>query len=61
MDHKYTLHTEINADQTITQTLVSQQETLARWVCDTLDDSIRQALIEMGWTPPPNDKQIGDK
>jgi hypothetical protein len=27
---------------------------LSRWVVQTRDESVRQALIKLGWTPPPD-------
>ena len=50
---EYTLNTKITEDQKIIQTLVRDQvETLARWVCDTRERTVRDALISLGWTPP---------
>ena len=50
---KVTLDTEITEDQKIIQTLFKDQvETLSKWVYDTREQSIRDALIKLGWTPP---------
>jgi hypothetical protein len=51
MDFKLT--TKILEYGKIEQSLIKNQtETLARWVADTRDKAIRDALISLGWTPP---------
>jgi len=34
-------------------------EVLSRWVFDTRDIAFRDALIKLGWTPPPDEKSKG--
>ena len=40
----------------IIQELYSKQESfeqrLTQWICDTREQGVRDALIDMGWTPP---------
>lgn len=33
-------------------------ESLAKWVMDTRDQAIREALIKLGWTPPPDNHKL---
>jgi hypothetical protein len=55
---KYQLTTEVAPDGVITQTLELEREGimehLSRWVVRAQDEGIRQALIQLGWTPPPD-------
>lgn len=40
-------------EQKIHQVLMdNQKEVLLRWVCDTREKRIKEALIKLGWTPP---------
>jgi len=51
---KYELLTEVTATGLITQSLIKEEtENISRWVCDTREVAIRSALVELGWTPPP--------
>ena len=47
-------------DEVIFQELYSKQndqmERISQWVCNTREQGTRDALIEMGWTPP-NEKK----
>lgn len=50
---EYKLFTDVSADGLITQRLIYDKvKELSRWVCNTQEDSIIQALISLGWTPP---------
>jgi hypothetical protein len=52
---EYELKTDVSANGIITQRLICDQvQELSRWVCDTREDAIKQALISLGWTPPNN-------
>jgi len=49
----YQILTDVSIDGIITQKLIfNKVEELARWVCDTREDAIIQALISLGWRPP---------
>lgn len=58
-NNKYDLKTFIIQDIIIKQELygtcsiTDKVERLTTWICDTRDKTIKDALIEMGWTPPP--------
>ena len=49
------LKTSCDNDRII-QELYSKQEgveqRLTQWICDTREKAVRDALIELGWTPP---------
>ena len=49
---KYTLVTEFKEGQILQTLLDSQTNRLMNWVCDLREQGIREALIELGWTPP---------
>jgi hypothetical protein len=50
---EYKLKTEVSIDGRITQKLIRDQtQELSRWVCDTRDESIKKALLSLGWRPP---------
>lgn len=49
---EYKLNMQVKIDGTITQELHNAQAVLARWVMDTREEQVRQALIALGWTPP---------
>jgi hypothetical protein len=50
---EYTLKTDIFEGGIIKQSLVHDQSAvLCQWVCDTKEESIRNALIKLGWAPP---------
>ena len=36
----------------LTQEVEDRRNTIMQWVMDTREDQTRQALIELGWTPP---------
>ncbi len=48
---RYDLKTDFG-EGIIEQQLVSGTEVLMRWVANTREESIRKALIGLGWTPP---------
>lgn len=49
----YTLKTLVNREtESIMCELVKNQETVSKWVMDTREQLIREALIRLGWTPP---------
>lgn len=49
----YELKTETTKEGLIIQTLLEDKvKTLTRWVCSTREVAIKDALIELGWTPP---------
>jgi len=40
-------------DHIILQSLIDDQKNvISRWVLDTREQGIREALIKLGWTPP---------
>lgn len=47
------LHTEIREDAVICQKMSDAERDINLWVMDTRQKGIRDALIQMGWTPPP--------
>jgi len=54
---KYKLETSVSGDGVISQSLLSSDiqdhiNEVTRWVCDTREATIKQALINLGWTPP---------
>ena len=52
MSLKYIVETSIQ-DSTIIQTLIQDDtKLLMRWVGDTREQDIKDALIKLGWTPP---------
>jgi len=59
MAGRFTLQTTCE-DGIISQELQSIQEghveRITKWVCDTKEQGIKDALIKMGWTPPKGDK-----
>ena len=50
-------------DEVIFQELHSQQgnkiERIVQWISDTRDEKLKDMLIEMGWTPPADNKKEG--
>lgn len=56
----YQLDSKIDlASEVIRLELKSQTETLSRWVVNTRDESVRNSLVRMGWTPPEKKDQLG--
>lgn len=54
MNEKFELKlTAVVADEKIHLTLQKTQNEISRWVIDTREQAIREALIRLGWTPPP--------
>lgn len=52
----YSLDVALNyGDGTIDVQLRKACEVLSRWVFNTREQALRDALIKLGWTPPPND------
>ena len=53
---KYKISTEIFKNGIIEQKLQTEEdghfETLKRWIMDTKETCIREALVRLGWTPP---------
>lgn len=50
---KYDILSSVTVDGTITQVLVRNlTEELCAWICDTREQSIKEALVQLGWTPP---------
>lgn len=53
---KFVVTTAPKPDGTIIQTLNQEVDgithQLQRWIVNTMDEGIRNALIDMGWTPP---------
>jgi hypothetical protein len=35
-----------------------QHRTLASWVVDTREQQVREALIQLGWTPPKEEPHV---
>lgn len=42
------------------ETLDAQARRLSSWVVNTRDSLVRQALIDLGWTPPAHEKDLPD-
>lgn len=40
------------------ETLDQHAQRLSSWVVNTRDKLVRRALIDMGWTPPPDEKDL---
>ncbi len=49
---KYELKTHVYKDGEIEQLLHEGNTQLARWVIETREAGIKQALIALGWKPP---------
>ena len=49
---KWTLITEFKEDQILQTLLDSQTNRIMNWVCDLREQGIKDALINLGWTPP---------
>ena len=51
---KYKLYTEASAAGLLTQRLVGEdRKEISKWVCNVREASVASALVELGWTPPP--------
>jgi len=56
---KYNLFTDVLGDGRIFQSLVTDEKpgtVLGRWVVKTREEGIKEALIELGWTPPKEEE-----
>ena len=57
LEMKYTF--EINIDfrnKVIDQRLINEKkDVLIRWICDTREETVKDALIKLGWKPPDNE------
>ena len=52
-DIKATVTTEVHVDEQMIEGVIYRDEReIVRWLIDTRDAQIRNALIELGWTPP---------
>lgn len=50
----YTLNTTTNPETgTITHKLETKGQAISTWVMNTREQHVRDALISLGWTPPP--------
>jgi hypothetical protein len=49
----YSLHTRIHANGDIELALKQATEQVSRWLINTREAATKQALIALGWTPPP--------
>lgn len=52
MQLRYRVDTQVTKDDLIVQELFNGQQMLSRWIMNTRDAQIREALITLGWTPP---------
>lgn len=50
-----TQHNESMIYQNIDMEIGDRSQQLARYVMDLSNEQVKQALIEMGWTPPPDE------
>ena len=50
---KYTVRTTILDNACIDQELIHNTKTIGRWAINTRDKQVIEALIKLGWTPPP--------
>ena len=61
---KYTINTKILEsgiiEQTLTESIESQIDVnqLTREIMDTKEAQVHEALIKLGWTPPPENKKV---
>ncbi len=54
---KFRLKTDIDFEQGLMKhTLYNGEKVLSAWICRTREASTRQALIQLGWTPPPENE-----
>jgi len=64
MNHRIDITTIPTSDGRITQTVCSVLDSvntqLMRTVLNTSDQQIRDALIELGWTPPSDERKRRD-
>lgn len=52
----YSLEVKTNfKTETIDITLSKTAKVLSRWIFNTREKALREALIALGWTPPPTD------
>jgi len=59
----YRINTSIFGDGVIEQSLTrvdldKKSTKVCTWICDTRDAGIRQALLELGWTPPTSNAEM---
>ena len=52
-----TLRAHIKGDSVLEQSLEFGGQQMVRWVMDAREKQIQEALIQMGWTPPPSYQQ----
>lgn len=50
---KYTVGVATSADGILTGQVNCGRESVYRWVMNTQEELTRKALIDLGWTPPP--------
>jgi hypothetical protein len=57
IDHRFKVETRPYAEGIIEQEVVAEtdgiRQTIWRGIMNTRDRHIREALIQLGWTPPP--------
>ena len=55
LDYSVTVHIDF-ASEKLEVELRRATELLSRTIIDTRERAIREALMRLGWTPPPTDK-----
>lgn len=59
-NQRYAIETKINQDEIIQILRVEFQskiDELSRWMINTRDEQVREALIKLGWTPPKENNE----
>lgn len=57
----YTITTDIDNGAIIQRLLDEHQNELSRWIMNTREQQIKQALIKLGWIPPIEERIQDDK